>query len=928
MVEPVGLDLGLGQRPHRVVHLNAGRVTSATDPSGRQVSYGYDTGGNLTTVVEVGGQVWTYGYDSAHRLTSKVDPRGGTVTNHYDSAGRVDVQTNEVGGTTSFDYTTIPDATKVTDPRGMVRVDYYVGGQLTAQTLAHGTPEAGTWSYAYDPLTSAQIRKTDPAGRSTRRTVDAHGNPLTVTDPAGHTTTASYNSFDQPLSTTNGAGETTTHTYDSAGNILTVTRPHAGGQTATTTYTHGDSANPGDVTAITDPLGHTTDIAYDTNGYRNAVADPLGNTATWSYDNVGRLTGSVTPRGNELGADSDDYRSTYQSDAYGHTTSVTDPLGRTSTATYLPTGQVATATDPLGMTTTHTYDLAGRRTATTRPDSTTIGTGYDAAGNITSQTDGAGAAMTYTYNARNQVASSTDPAGRTNTSAYDTSGRLATTTDAATLTVTYHHDPAGRVTGVDYSSATTPDVAYAYDAAGRRTTMVDGTGTTSYTYDSAGRLASYTNGTGQSLGYGYDLAGRETTITYPGSRTLTRSYDTADRLAGVTDWAARTISFGYDADSNLTQIGYPNSVTTTSGYDQGGQLESIGIANTSGPLASFAYTHRDDDLLATQALTGIPGAGTEALGYDPNSRLSAVNTDTYGYDTADNPTLLANTAQQFNVANELCWTASAPTTDVCASPPTGATTYTYDARGNRASRITPTSDVTAYAYDQANRLTAVTLNGNTIGAYAYDGDGLRRSKTLGSTTTHQLWDTNAELPLLALDGTDAYITGPSGQPLARIDAADTPTYIHSDRQGSTRLLTDNTGTATGTYTYDAWGNTLNHTGTTSLPLQYNGQYTDTETGLQYLRARYYDPRTGQFLSQDPLHLQTRSTYGYAFNSPLNGGDPTGLAPEDQWTIDSEYRDNSDRYVPLRVGYALPSDGHIQGWGWSKIWSKHAPWWDL
>jgi RHS repeat-associated protein len=59
-------------------------------------------------------------------------------------------------------------------------------------------------------------------------------------------------------------------------------------------------------------------------------------------------------------------------------------------------------------------------------------------------------------------------------------------------------------------------------------------------------------------------------------------------------------------------------------------------------------------------------------------------------------------------------------------------------------------------------------------------------------------------------------------------------------------------------------------------LQYAGQYTDAESGLQYERARYYDPTTGQFLSRDPMGAITRESYGYVHGNPLNLVDPTGL----------------------------------------------------
>src|SRR5262249_41617547 len=93
---------------------------------------------------------------------------------------------------------------------------------------------------------------------------------------------------------------------------------------------------------------------------------------------------------------------------------------------------------------------------------------------------------------------------------------------------------------------------------------------------------------------------------------------------------------------------------------------------------------------------------------------------------------------------------------------------------------------------------------------------------------------------------------------------------------STRVLVDGRGAPVATYRYDAYGTTTAHTGTASTPLQYAGQYTDAESGLYYLRARYYDPATGQFLSRDPLVSLTQAPYGYAGENPVNLTDPSGL----------------------------------------------------
>jgi len=101
-------------------------------------------------------------------------------------------------------------------------------------------------------------------------------------------------------------------------------------------------------------------------------------------------------------------------------------------------------------------------------------------------------------------------------------------------------------------------------------------------------------------------------------------------------------------------------------------------------------------------------------------------------------------------------------------------------------------------------------------------------------------------------------------------------YLHHDQAGSTRLITGSTGTVEGAYTYSPYGATESHTGSATTPLGYDAEYTSSDTGLIYLRARAYDPATGQFMSVDPLVSLTREPYAYTVDNPMNFGDPSGL----------------------------------------------------
>jgi RHS repeat-associated protein len=129
------------------------------------------------------------------------------------------------------------------------------------------------------------------------------------------------------------------------------------------------------------------------------------------------------------------------------------------------------------------------------------------------------------------------------------------------------------------------------------------------------------------------------------------------------------------------------------------------------------------------------------------------------------------------------------------------------------------------------------------------------------------------------DGENSYLYGPGGLPFEQVNTEEAPSYLHHDQLGSTRLLTGESGKTTASFSYTPYGGLEGTTGTATTPLGFGGQYTDAETGLQYLRARFYDPATGQFLTRDPIEKQTRQPYSYALDNPLNRVDAAGLAGE-------------------------------------------------
>ncbi len=147
----------------------------------------------------------------------------------------------------------------------------------------------------------------------------------------------------------------------------------------------------------------------------------------------------------------------------------------------------------------------------------------------------------------------------------------------------------------------------------------------------------------------------------------------------------------------------------------------------------------------------------------------------------------------------------------------------------------------------------------------------------GKTTTNRLtWDVRGGQPLILTDEQNTYIYGPTDLPIEAVQSKSAVLYYHHDQQGSTRMLTSASGAIESTSTYDAYGNLTGATGTVTTPLGYDGQYTNTDTGLIYLRTRAYDPTTAQFLSVDPISSITQTPYTYSLDNPLNFYDPSGL----------------------------------------------------
>ena len=326
----------------------------------------------------------------------------------------------------------------------------------------------------------------------------------------------------------------------------------------------------------------------------------------------------------------------------------------------------------------------------------------------------------------------------------------------------------------------------------------------------------------------------------------------------------------------------------------------------------------------------------------------------YTYDAAGNQTskteTVANTARgtttyQYDALNRL---------ETVTEPGGKTTEYTYDAAGNRTSEnVTEASitTITSYTYNAQNRMMSVTQNGATVSyaydyngnmlyndvelshydmfnrmiyaagaTYAYNGEGKRVSKTVGNVTTRYLYEGDQVIlekdsggniirnvhgaNLISRSIVQKQSTTISEKHVMEIRYDNTAFYQYNGRGDVTRISDFNGNSEE--YTYDAFGNQLSKTTNGEVgnnPFRYAGYMYDEESEYYYLNARYYDPKTARFLSEDapgyanrfdPLSL---NLYTYCANSPLVYTDPSGHAPEEGgfWYRDEWVSYTDDKY---------------------------------
>jgi RHS repeat-associated protein len=384
---------------------------------------------------------------------------------------------------------------------------------------------------------------------------------------------------------------------------------------------------------------------------------------------------------------------------------------------------------------------------------------------------------------------------------------------------------------------------------------------------------------GQAIAYEYDPRGLVTSLTHPDGTRIAYEWDKNGQLVRAEDPTGR-LEYRYDQAGKLVERRLPNGVATSYRYDAARRLATIEHRAPGGDLLlsiGYAYDQTGNRTEMTR-IVSTDASEVTYYGYDDLDRLTQVSypdgeTVTYEYDSTGNRLRMnssrsGETRYMYDELGRL----------TAIQGPHGVETLDYDANGNLIRR-TRGGKETTYLWDYENRLIGVQDDSTQV-EFRYDGDGRRLEKIVDGRVTRYFQDGNVIPQVLVAASDDGVIRSLPGQPRSGEAGPLGRLYYLEDSLGSIVGATDPNGALVGTTVYDAFGAAR---GQSSLSTQfgYTNEQADEEIGLIFLRARFYDPEDGRFISPDTFPASTFDTttlnrYVYVRNNPVNLVDPMGL----------------------------------------------------
>jgi len=538
----------------RVIYDENNRPAKEIDALGNETVYEYDGNGNLISKTDAEGGVTEYGYNCMNELTFVRDAEGNETHYRYDASGNLVYTRDPNGAETNYEY----DA----------------AGQLVKEILADGQ----TREYSYTPDGDIALVQ-DEAGRLLKIEYRSKGKPGRIAYPDGREEIFEYDGNGNVVSRADKQGLVVRYSYDALDRLVEAQGSDGGRYT----YTYDEVGN---LTSAADTYGNTSCYQYDLNGNLTGVIDELGNRTEYEYDELDLLTKIKRISG------SDTHITEYSRDLCGNIIKSTDPLGFIETFEYNGNGAIIRKTDKDGFVTDYAYDLNGRINAIRYNDGKEVMMSYDALGKLAEVRDWSGSIKAES----------------------DLLGRITRLTYPDSRFSEYTYGKAGERTGIRY-----PDgrfVSYGYNEALKLTSLKEGATDIRYTYDGAGRLVSKSFAGGLSAKYEYDVKGQLTGLTSTKDGKILDSVKIGYDLNGNRISAKRfrdglpdesgLFEYGYDAAGKLTSVSKDGKLLRRYDYDAFGNRTAL-----TDDMGRTDYRYD-----AMDRLLEVSGARNESFRYD------------------------------------------------------------------------------------------------------------------------------------------------------------------------------------------------------------------------------------------------------------------------------------------------------------------------
>lgn len=795
----------------------------------------------LKRVSDPRGRYFDFFYANQTNLINRVDSKAGNIERSIAlsySGNKLVQYMNPKGDVTTYNYGTNALTENliysIVMPRGNTITNTYSANrklQSTAYTGGSKTTVDVRPEYTSSGIRTRSETTTVVDGRTIKNSVvlNDNGAPLIATGPLKDDSIAYADSRHPTLPTyvEDRIKQVITRIeYDANGNP-TKTRIEAAGTALETRTTYNEK---NDVLSQTDARGNTTTYQYNSSGQLTELRAPVG-TTVFTPNSNGTVSQVTNPSG---------IITQYSYDIYGNQTLVRLPLQIESKQELDSAGRVISKWDARGIKTVFEYDAhdnllqeifdpAGLNQITKFR--------YDKNDNLEEIENAKGHVTYLTYNNEDQMVKQQfgDYAKQFE---YHNGGGLKTLTTPNNARFNYRYNQQGQLSSDGYAT-------YGYYPDGSLQSISRGGQTLTYRYDAFNRIAqtNYNDFSGNTVSYEYDANGNTARIVYPGGFAVRYQYDANNRLSQVTDDANQPwVTYQYLDDGRLSMATNKNGTVSKYFYDAAGRMDSMVNVKANGEvIASYGF------------VMDKSGNHTEERFQQPLMQMMPQFslTDTFTY----------NSINRLLTRNE--------------------ETFGYDPNGNLTNHTIPGSDGKYYVWDTKDNLLRFEEDGQMI-SYDYDGLEQRRRRN----ELRYVLDNNYNVLMETdLDGNplNYYVQGLGL--VARIKAnTQEAGYYHYDYRGSTVAITNATQEITHQYNYDAFGVLQQAVEDDFNAYRYVGKYgvAYESRDLIFMRARYYQPSIGRFLSEDPVWAV--NLYPYTENNPVNFIDKTGGSMEYQWKV--------------------------------------------